>query len=116
MNGNRKSQRGVTLSGLLTAGVAAKLAPDLTEYFQIMQSIKEVAHDPAMKTASVADIRHAYGQRAIVERIQNVQPDDLDITKDGNDIVLSFAYERKIPLFTNVSLLIDFQGSSSSAK
>jgi hypothetical protein len=124
MNGIRKSQRGVTLSGLLMAAVvigivvmlAAKVAPDVIEYFQIMQSIKEITADPAMKTATVADIRKAYEHRAIVERIENVKPADLDISKDGNDIVLSFSYERKIPLLTNISLLIDFEGSSSSAK
>jgi len=30
-------------------------------------------------------------------------------------VVISFAYESRIPLFSNVSLLIDFEGSSSGS-
>ena len=36
-----------------------------------------------------------------------------DISKDGNGVVISFGYERRIPLFYNISLVIDFEGSSS---
>ena len=32
----------------------------------------------------------------------------------GNEVVIAFAYEKRIPLFYNVSLLIDFEGSASS--
>jgi hypothetical protein len=41
-----------------------------------------------------------------------VKPQDLEITKEGNEIVVSFAYEKRIPLFYNISVLIDFAGSS----
>ncbi len=124
MRGNRKSQRGVSLSGLLTAAViigivamlGMKLAPDVIEYFQIMQAIKGITQDPGVRDATVADIRKAYDARRIVERIENVKPADLDISKDGKDVVVSFAYTKRIPLFTKVSLLIDFDGSASSAK
>lgn len=124
MSGSRKTQRGVSLSGLLTAcvviGIVAmlgmKVAPDLIEYYQITQAIKGISKDSALKGATVADIRKAYTRRAVVERIENVKPEDLDVTKEGNDIVISFAYTRRIPLFANVSLLIDFQGTTSSSK
>ncbi len=124
MRGSRKSQRGVSLSGLLTAavviGVVAmlglKVAPEVIEYFQIMKAIRGVAQDSAMKGATVAEIRSDYERRTVVDNIEAVKPEDLDVSKDGNDIVLSFAYSKRIPLFTNVSLLIDFKGSSSSAK
>ena len=37
----------------------------------------------------------------------------LEISKDGGRIVIEFSYEKRIPLFWNVSLLIDYKGSSA---
>jgi len=39
---------------------------------------------------------------------------DLEVTKEGNDIVVSVAYPKRIPLFGNVSLVIDFAASSNN--
>ena len=122
MSGNNQS--GVSLSGLLVGcfivGIVAmlglKLAPSVIEYFQIMQVIKGTAKDSSLRGATVADVRKAFQNRASIERIQDVQPADIDVTKDGNDLVLSFAYSKRIPLFANVNLLIDFEGTSSSSK
>ena len=63
---------------------------------------------------TVAEIRHAYGQYAEVEHIKTLAPADLEIFKEENQVVVAFAYERRIPLAGNVSLLIDFSGSSSA--
>lgn len=112
-------QRGVALSGLLMWGVVIalvavlgmKVGPEYLNYFNILKAVKSVAATSSGKT--VAEIRTAYGKQADVGYIKSLQATDLDISKDGNDIVISFAYESRIPLFANVSLLIDFQGSSS---
>jgi len=122
MSGNNQS--GVSLSGLLVGcfiiGIVAmlglKVAPSVIEYFQIMQVIKGTAKDSSLRGATVADVRKAFQNRASIERIEDVQPADIDVTKDGNDLVLSFAYSKRIPLFANVNLLIDFEGTSSSSK
>ena len=34
------------------------------------------------------------------------------LAKEGGELVISFAYMRKIPLFGNMSLVFDFEGSS----
>ena len=39
---------------------------------------------------------------------------DLDITQVNDDIVVAFAYTKKIPLFGPVSLTIDYAGSSKA--
>ena len=57
----------------------------------------------------------AYLKRVEIDGAGSVAPDDLDISKEGNEIVISFAYPKKIPLFGNVSLLVEFEGSSSAA-
>lgn len=115
----KRNQLGVSLSGLLITSVilamiallGMKVLPPVIEYLQIVKTLKAINNDPAAK-ASVADVRKSFDRRASVDDIASVTAQDLEITKDGSDIVISFAYEKRIPLFSNVSLLIDFQGSS----
>jgi Domain of unknown function (DUF4845) len=116
-----KYQRGVSLNGLMFAAVifgllalgAMKVAPELIEFNQIKTAITTVANDPALKDANVAKIREAYSKFAEIDNIKKVAPGDLDVTKEGSEIVISFAYTSKIPLFSYVSLVFDFEGSSN---
>jgi hypothetical protein len=39
----------------------------------------------------------------------------LDVTKDGGKIIIEFAYEKRIHLFWNVTLLIDYKGSTAGS-
>lgn len=113
-------QRGVTLTGLLM-GVALlgivtffvlKLFPDVTEYLAVVKDVKATAQDPASRGMSIGEIRVAYSKRAEIDNIKSIDPADLEITKENDNIVISFAYSRKIPLFLNASLVLDFEGSS----
>jgi hypothetical protein len=47
-----------------------------------------------------------------VDNIQAITAQDLDISKDGGDLVITFSYPKKVPLAGNVSLMFDFAGSS----
>lgn len=115
-----RNQRGVALSGLLFWGIVIalvavlgmKVAPEYLTYFKILKATKAVAINSSGKT--VPEIRDAFGKYLDVDYVRDgITPADLDISKEGNDIVIGFNYEKRIPLFYNVSLLIDFQGSSS---
>lgn len=118
---NKASQRGITLTGLLMGGViisllallGMKVVPDVIEYGKIMSNMKALAGDPSLRDATVAAVRTAFDRRADVDHIQVIKGSDLDITKQGNSLVLSVAYTRRIGLFGPVSLLIDFEGSTA---
>lgn len=122
MNVNRNTQRGMTLTGLIFAGllivliavVGMKVVPHVIEYGKIMSNIKAIAGDAGLKGASVAEVRRAFDRRANIDQIDDViKGSDVDVTKEGNALVLSFAYSRQIPLFGPVSLVIDFEGASN---
>ena len=112
-------QRGIALSGLIFWGViiaavallVIKVMPEVVDYYKINKSVKSTAANASGKT--VGEIREAYSKYAEIEHIKTVTPADLDISKEGSSVVIAFSYETRIPLFANVSLLIDFQGSSS---
>lgn len=117
----RKQQSGLSLIGLilvsaLVIGVALigmKVAPSVIEYFTIMKHIKTIANSGA---ATVAEIRNAYDRQAAVDGTPSITGADLEVTKEGGQIVISFEYAKKIPIAGNVSILIDYAGSSSGSK
>lgn len=114
-----KYQRGVTLSGLIVWGVVIALVailgmrvvPDVIDYYKIKKIVASTAMNANGKT--VPEIRAIFDKYADVDSIQTIKGTDLDISKEGNEVVVAFAYEKRIALFHNVSLLIDFQGSSA---
>ena len=97
---------------VLVAIIGMKLVPAYIEYFTIKKAVTAITQSGELRNATVADVRRAYDSRANIDDITAVKPADLEITKDGNEIVVGFAYQKKIPLFYNISLLIDFAGSS----
>ena len=117
-----KFQRGLSLNTLLLGGVvlalisllAMKAAPPWMEYGNLVKAVKGTATDGSLKTASVAQVRAAFTRRAEMDDIKSVNAQDLEITKEGGELVISFKYEKKVPLFSNVSLVFDFEGSSSA--
>ena len=116
-------QKGVSIIGLLSicfvlgfiAVLGAKVVPAVSEYMDIVRAVKAVAADPAVR-GSVHDIKVSFAKRADVAYIKSITANDLDISKDGDQVVISFAYSTKIPLFANASLVLDFEGSSSQQK
>ncbi|MBV2234160.1 MAG: DUF4845 domain-containing protein [Sterolibacterium sp.] len=114
-------QKGLTMTGLLFVGVGLVLAavlgmkvvPAITEYYTTLDLVKATATDNALSGAGLAQVRSAYQRRMVVANIDSVGPDDLDISKEGGSIVITFAYEKKIHLFRNASLLLEFTGSSA---
>jgi hypothetical protein len=123
MNGvSYRVQRGFTLTKLLmisvVAGVVAllamKLVPEYIEYYKIKTGVLAVAQEAnSNPNATVPDIRRAFERHAEIDHLKNFEARDLDISKDGNRVVIEFAYERKVHLIKNISVLIEFSGSSA---
>jgi len=116
-----KFQRGLSLNGMVLIGaglgmvalLAMKAVPPWIEYGNAVKAIKGTATDSSLKDASVAQVRAAYGRRADMDDVKSIPPADIDITKEGGELVITFKYEKKVPLFHNVSLVFDFEGSSA---
>jgi hypothetical protein len=117
-----KFQRGLSLNALMLGGavlalislLAMKALPPWIEYGNLVKAVKGTASDTGLKDASMAKVREAFTRRADMDDIKSVTAQDLEITKEGGELVISFKYENKVPLFRNVSLVFDFEGSSTS--
>jgi len=116
-----KFQRGLSLNALMLGGgvlavlslLAMKSLPPWIEYGNLVKAVKGTAGDASLKDASVAKVRDAFTKRADMDDVKSVTAADLDITKEGGELVISFKYEKKVPLFGNTSLVFDFEGSSA---
>jgi Tfp pilus assembly major pilin PilA len=114
-----KNQRGVTLVGMVVICIAIvivaigglKIAPAYIEYYKVKKAVVAIAQ--ANRGGTVGDVRRAFELRQAIDDIDVIGPKDLDITKEGNDVVVSAAYAKRIPLFGNVNVVIDFAASSN---
>ncbi len=117
MGGASKRQRGLSLIGLiLTSGVLVfvallgmKITPAYIEYFTIVKNLKAVA---AQGGGSVKELQGSFGKRADIDDITAVSYRDIEVEKNGDQYVLSVSYQKKVPLFANISVLFDFEATS----
>ena len=111
----RSRQRGISFIGLVfTAGVlaacgviAAQVFPTVIEY----QSINKAANKAAAG-GTVADVRILFDKQAAVDDFKSVRGADLEVTKEGDKVVVSFAYEREIHLAGPAYLTLKYSGRS----
>ena len=112
----RSSQRGISLLGLLFFGVllalagivGARVVPTATEYM----AIQKAAQKAASEGGTVPAVRAACDRAASVDYISSVAGRDRDVTKEGDEVVVNFAYDKEIPLFGPAYLVIKYRGSS----
>ena len=112
----RNGQRGVSIMGLLTGLVvfivvalfAMKLLPSFMEFRTAKTAIEVIGKS----AQSPADVRRAWDARSAIDNITSVNAKDLEITKDGNQVVIAFAYRTEVKLFGPVGLYIDYAANS----
>ena len=109
-------EAGFSLSGLIVvlivlgfiAVTAMKIFPAWAEY----RSIKNGIVSAKAAGPGTREIQQAFARNAEVNNISAITPKDLVITRDNGQAEVSFAYEKRIPVAGNVSLLIDFAGTT----
>ena len=111
----KSKQRGISFIGLIfTAGVlavsgviAAQVFPTVLEF----QAITKAANKAAAG-GSVPEVRLIFDKQAAVDDFKAVQGSDLEVTKDGDKVVVSFAYQREIHLTGPAYLTLKYAGRS----
>jgi len=113
-----RQQQGITLLGLLfwaivvgfIALLTIRVLPTLNEFFTIQKAVNKVALEGG---STVPEIRAAFEkQREVEYSIQSISAKDLDITKENEQIVIRFAYNKEIELLAPVFLVIKYEGRS----
>jgi Domain of unknown function (DUF4845) len=114
-----RGQRGLTLFSLLfwaivvgfLALIGMRVLPTLNEYFTIKRTVNKITTEGT----TVPEIRAAFERQKDIEySISSISGKDLNITKENDKIVVSFAYDKEVELMKPVYLLIKFEGRSSA--
>jgi Domain of unknown function (DUF4845) len=113
-----RRQRGVTLFGLMfwailigmTALVVMRVLPTVNEFYTIQRAVEKIAKEGG---GTVPEIRNAFERQKQIEySITSIGGKDLQITKENEQVVVSFAYDKEIELVAPVYLLIKYEGRS----
>lgn len=110
-------QTGITLVGLIfllaifgfIGLLGLKVTPTVTEFLAVKKAIFK-AKDAG---ATAIEVRNSFDRQAETGYIESVNGKDLELIKDGDRFEISVAYQKKIPVAGPVSLLIDYEASTS---
>ncbi len=110
--------RGITLFGLLfwalligfSAYLLVRTVPTVNEYLTIQRAVEQIAKS---NPSTVAEVRSAFDKQKDIEySITEISGKDLEITKENDKVVIRFAYDKLVPIYGPVFLLIKYEGRS----
>jgi Tfp pilus assembly protein PilE len=112
---SKSKQRGITFFGLVFVGVvlavtgviAAQVFPTFIEYQAINKAAKKAAEG-----GSVVEVRTIFDKAKAIDDFKAISGADLEVTKEGDKVVVKFAYEREIHLTGPAWLTLKYVGSS----
>jgi hypothetical protein len=113
--GLKSRQAGISFIGLLfVVGVLACLAilgaqafPTVLEYQAALKAAQK-----ASSGNTVLEVRQIFDRAAAIDNISAVTGRDLDISKEGDKVVVKFAYDKEIHMFGPAYLLLKYSGQS----
>lgn len=111
----RSGQRGLSFIGLVmiavvvasTGLVLAQMVPTYIEFLAVGKAAKKAASG-----TTIVDIRNTFDKAASIDNISAISGKDLDISKQGDKVVVAFAYQREIHLAGPVYLVMKYEGKS----
>lgn len=115
-----KNQRGATMIGMLFVAIfvvmigliTMKVVPTMLEYQTILKAVKKAGGE----ANNAADVQRIFTNAADVEQnISAITAKDLVIQQVSGGYLVSFAYNKEIPLFGPAYLVIKYAGTSGKA-
>ncbi len=111
----KRQQRGLTFFGLLIVGILlalagvvfAQLVPTYIEYIAVQKAV-----DKAAAGTTVAEVRSTFDKAAQIDDIRTISGKDLIVGKEGDRVVVSFAYTREVHLTGPAYLVMKYEGRS----
>jgi hypothetical protein len=111
----KSRQRGASMLTLIfilavlgaVGAVALQTLPSFLEYQAALKAINR-----AKDEGTVVGVRNAFDRAAQVDNISSIQGRDLTIAKEGDQVVVSFAYQKEFHLFGPAWLLLKYEGQS----
>lgn len=111
----KRQQQGLTFVGLIIVGallayagvVLAQVAPTYIEFMAVQKAV-----DKSAAGTTVAEVRSTFDRAAQIDDIRTISGKDLTVGKEGDRVVVSFAYSREIHLVGPANLVMKYEGRS----
>ncbi|MBC5781982.1 DUF4845 domain-containing protein [Ramlibacter sp. USB13] len=91
----------------VVGAIGLQAFPSVVEYQAALRAINKAKNE-----ATVPSVRAAFDRYAQVDDIRTIQGKDLTIAKNGDQIDVSFAYEKEFHLMGPAWLTLKFEGQS----
>jgi hypothetical protein len=114
----KSQQRGISFLGLVVVGsilafggvIGAQVVPTVIEH----QAINKAARKAASEASTAADVRRIFAASAAIDDFKAIEAKDLDVTKEGDKIVVKYAYPKEIHLGGPAYLVLKYSGSTAT--
>lgn len=111
----RSRQAGISFIGLVFVAailamggvVAAQVFPTAVEFIAVQRAVQK-----ASTGQSVAEIRDIFDKAASIDDIKSISGKEIDVSKEGDKVVVGFAYQREIHLVGPAFLTLKYEGRS----
>ena len=113
--GLKSRQGGISFIGLLFfVGVLACLGILVAEAFPTVVEYQATlkAAQKASSGNTVPEVRQIFDKATDIDNITSISGKDLDISKEGDRVVVKFAYNKEIHMFGPAYLLLKYAGQS----
>jgi type II secretory pathway pseudopilin PulG len=112
-------QCGMSLTGLILVlivlGLFALLAIKIVPSYLEFRAVRDGMLRARAAGGSVAEMRQTFDKFAEVNNVDAIRGRDLVISRDAGTPVISFAYEKRIPLTGRATLVIDYDGTTDAS-
>ena len=96
---------------LIGALLAFRMVPAYIEWYTVQRALDAAVKDATDPTLN--NIRRSMERKLNADYADAVSARDVEVTRTGNTITASVSWQKKLPLVSNVSLLLDFDATSS---
>jgi len=91
----------------VTGVVVAQIIPTAIEYQAVLKAAQK-----ASEGNTVVEVRSIFDKAAAIDDISSIGGKDIEVTKENDRVVVSFAYQREIHLAGPAYLTMKYAGRS----
>ena len=114
-------QRGLTILGfilvaavvIIFAMVGFRVVPSYVEYYSVKKALDDTMRGDSVDPNNLQAFRSELTRRLQTSYVENVKATDAIIQRSGNQLTAELAWERRLHMFGNAYILLEFEAVSS---
>jgi hypothetical protein len=116
-NATPAQQRGLTILGFLLlaavvvffAMVGFRVIPSYVEYFSVKRALEDTMRSEGVDPNQPLAFRNELTRRLQTSYVEEVKASDAILQRRGSQLVAELAWERRLHMFGNASILLEFE-------